>query len=128
MGGITLKLSIFAAGALVLTGCQNVEKLTEITDSISETVEQQQQQTAARAQAIIACADLCQTELVAGSVDFNTAPCLAEQVIPGWSCDLVHEPRTADDDKLENQCASFQNGVTKHLVEVDGNCNQVNVY
>lgn len=36
-----------------------------------------------------------------------------------YSVDLVHVPRSPEDDLAGNQCAEFKNGVTKHFIEID---------
>ena len=36
-----------------------------------------------------------------------------------YAVDIVSVPRTADDDKPENQCADFREGKVKHFIELD---------
>lgn len=104
------------------------ESFTEVSDTISGKVQLEQKKLVDKNLAIIKCKELCQFELSAGSADFNTGPCLAEEIIPDWSCDLAHSPRQAVDDDPANQCASFRQGVTHHFVELDGNCSRIEVY
>jgi hypothetical protein len=48
-------------------------------------------------------------------------PCLAQQLIPGWSADIAHDPRTAADADPRNMCRAFSAGKTRHLVELAPN-------
>jgi hypothetical protein len=68
--------------------------------------------------AIAQCQILFQQKFAAGA-DLSAGPCLSEQIIADWSCDLVQSPRTSADDRPENQCASVRNGQTNHYVELD---------
>ncbi len=52
-------------------------------------------------------------------LDFSSGPCLSEEIIPGWSVDIAHDPRSAEDERAENQCAYYINKQTRHLVEMD---------
>lgn len=45
-------------------------------------------------------------------------PCLSEDFVRGWSLDIVHVPRTPEDDLPENQCAAHREGRTR-LIELD---------
>lgn len=36
-----------------------------------------------------------------------------------YSVDIVHIPRSEEDNKVENQCADFRAGVTNHFIELD---------
>ena len=36
-------------------------------------------------------------------VDFSSGPCLSNSLISGWVFDIVHSPRTPQDDLEENQ-------------------------
>lgn len=51
--------------------------------------------------------------------DFSNGPCLSNALMPGWVVDIVHEPRKAIDDRLENQCSAYSEGSAKHFVELD---------
>lgn len=120
----------------ILAGCVKVQEylgivntqLIEVGDNISGKIQLEQKKQADKAIANFKCQELCQFELTSGDTDFNNGPCLAEEIIPDWSCDIVHSPRQAVDDDPANQCASFRQGLTHHFVEVDGNCNRVKVY
>lgn len=120
---------LYLAGVQALNyfGIDN-SQLTEIGDNISGKVQLEQKKIVDKNLAVIKCQELCQFELSAGSADFNTGPCLAETIIPDWSCDIAHAPRQAVDDDPANQCGSFRQGVTHHFVELDGNCNRIQVY
>ena len=51
--------------------------------------------------------------------DFSNGPCLSNALMPGWVVDIVHQPRKAIDDLLENQCSAYVEGSAKHFVELD---------
>lgn len=48
-------------------------------------------------------------------------PCLADEVIPGWAVDIVHEPRVRADNLVKNQCQAFRRGRVAHIVELAPN-------
>lgn len=48
-------------------------------------------------------------------------PCLAAELMPGWSADIAHDPRTAADDDPRNMCRAFARGTTRNLVELAPN-------
>lgn len=51
--------------------------------------------------------------------DLSTGPCLSDALMPNWVVDIVHRPRIALDDLAENQCPSYVEGRSLHLVELD---------
>lgn len=64
-------------------------------------------------------------------IDYSKGPCLSDAFgfkLEDWSCDLVNNPRVSVDNKKGNKCAAYENGITKHFVEVDLNCNFVRLY
>jgi len=68
-----------------------------------------------------ACMDLQLTRM-----DFSNGPCINDNIIADWVCDVVHEPRQPIDDVPANQCPSF--GIaTHHFVEVNENCRIIRV-
>lgn len=58
-------------------------------------------------------------EAIARGDDLSAGPCLASFVVPGWSLDIVHIPRSEEDDLVKNQCSVFLSGETAHLIEYD---------
>lgn len=72
--------------------------------------------------AIAACIELCQSSLSNGQ-DLSNGPCLSNEIISNWVCDIAHSPRQAVDNLAENQCSAYREGLAKHFVEVDANCN-----
>ncbi len=40
-------------------------------------------------------------------------------VVNGYAVDIVHVPRSAEDDLVENQCAEYRSGVVGHFIELD---------
>ena len=77
-------------------------------------------------EAIRLASDLFKKEKSKG-FDFTGGPCLAEEISKGWSVDMVHLPRVAEDDKVENQCQNYRSGKTKHFVELSLNGDLVRV-
>lgn len=51
--------------------------------------------------------------------DFETGPCLSNDLLPDWVVDIAHNPRQALDNLPENQCAAYTEGRAKHFVELD---------
>lgn len=51
--------------------------------------------------------------------DMNSGPCLSDALMPNWVVDIVHNPRQEVDDLEENQCPSYIQGRSLHLVELD---------
>lgn len=80
--------------------------------------------TAERELAISAAKDLWRMQKLEG-VSFSNGPCLSNAVIPGWVADIAHKPRIAADDKPENQCSAYRDGMAKHFVELDPNGNLI---
>ncbi|MBI5061163.1 MAG: hypothetical protein HZB67_02515 [Candidatus Aenigmarchaeota archaeon] len=80
----------------------------------------QQSETSAVQQAKTDCIDLCLQQNM--SSDLSNGPCLSNAIADGWVCDVAHSPRTAVDDRPENQCSAFGK-TAQHFVEVDTDCN-----
>jgi hypothetical protein len=57
-------------------------------------------------------------------MDFSSQ-CLG--TIKDYALDIVHVPRTAEDDLPENQCEDFKTGKVTHFIELDKNGNIVRV-
>jgi len=79
-------------------------------------------QTTEKDQAIAACIDLCKSSLAEGE-DLSNGPCLSNEIISDWVCDVAHSPRLAVDNLAENQCSAYREGLANHFVEVDPSCN-----
>lgn len=58
-------------------------------------------------------------------VNFSTGPCLDNMLMSDWVADTVHNPRIADDNLPENQCAAYLEGKAHHFIELDINGNFV---
>lgn len=61
------------------------------------------------------------------NLDMSSGPCLSNSLISGWVLDIVHSPRSADDDLVDNQCGTILNGQAKHIIELDPEGNLVRV-
>jgi hypothetical protein len=66
------------------------------------------------------CLTLCKQ-----ATNLSDSPCLSDNVVSDWACDVAHSPRQAVDNLPENQCVSFRTGVVHHFVEVDESCNVI---
>ena len=95
-----------------LTGFGALEKKREIADP---------QLAVIRAKAIF-------QKLQAEQFDFSRGPCIAEDLMPNWVADVVHNPRTALDDLPENQCQAFAKGSAQHFVELDMQGEAIRIY
>jgi hypothetical protein len=121
-------LIILVLAATVLVGCQVIQPLVNVSETVSGTVEAEKQKQIFRTQAIVKCQELCQQLLTTDGEIFDRGLCLSNSIAPDWVCDMVHVPRQPLDDEAENQCPAFRNGSAHHFVEIDGNCNVVEIY
>ncbi len=85
-----------------------------------------------RTQEIInACIQECEKALNKG-MDLSNGPCLSDDNLDwpytDWVCDVAHNPRLPVDNKPENQCKDYLQGIAHHFVEVDPNCNYIRHY
>ncbi|MCL5784724.1 MAG: hypothetical protein M1142_05220 [Patescibacteria group bacterium] len=64
---------------------------------------------------------------VTEGLDVSKAPCLTNDLMPGWVVDIVHAPRETSDDVPANQCQAFIEGRATHFVELDINGNLVRI-
>jgi len=74
-------------------------------------------------QAKLACIAACQEALRAGQ-NLSHGPCLSDEIIPDWVCDVAHFPRQEIDNVKGNQCSGYGK-TAKHFVEVDPECNYI---
>jgi hypothetical protein len=95
-------LLLLLAGVVLLSGCIG-------------------QQTSESETAVKLCIDKCKSAIDAGQ-DISNGPCLSNEIISGWVCDVAHSPREAVDNLPENQCSAYREGVARHFVEVDTAC------
>lgn len=75
----------------------------------------------------IACIELCKVELAKGR-NLSAGPCLSNQIIEDWVCDVAHKPRIEIDNLPENQCEAYRNRTAHHFVEIDPNCNFIRAF
>lgn len=66
------------------------------------------------------CRQKCM-QLVPANIDFSSGPCLDDNLMEDWVCDMAHDPRQPVDDIKTNQCPSFGTKAN-HFIEVDENC------
>jgi len=91
--------------AVLFSGCVEQAKKTAVEESDA---------------AKNACIKKCQDVLAAGQ-DLSNGPCLSNEIIKNWVCDVAHSPRQAVDNNPANQCFAYGN-TASHFVEVDPNC------
>jgi hypothetical protein len=48
-------------------------------------------------------------------------------VCDDYAVDIVHVPRSVEDNKIENQCEDYANGVINHFIELDKDENVVRI-
>ena len=51
--------------------------------------------------------------------DLDTRPCLAEEIVPGWAIDLVHQPIEEVDKLPQNQCQKYISGEVENIILFD---------
>lgn len=71
--------------------------------------------------AVSACIEKCKS----ATIDLSNGPCLSEEIITNWVCDVAHSPRQTVDNNPENQCSDYREGLARHFVEVDVNCDLI---
>jgi len=71
------------------------------------------------------CVKLCQDEKNKGR-NLSAGPCLSNEIIRNWVCDVAHDPRQDIDNQEQNTCPAFSS-TANHFVEVDENCRVIAV-
>ena len=64
------------------------------------------------------------SELILTNAEINSQ-CLG--TVGDYAVDIVHVPRSEEDDLIENQCSAFRNGDVSHFIELDKKGNIVRV-
>lgn len=77
--------------------------------------------------AIAQCKELFQREKANGR-NMTEGPCLSDEIIPDWVCDVAHSPRQEVDNQSKNQCLAFREGKAHHFVELDLEGNVIKTY
>ncbi len=72
-------------------------------------------------------AQLVYRQAVKRGENLKSGPCLTNALLPGWVVDIVHEPRTPEDDLPGNQCKAYLEGSAEHFVELDIDGNVIRV-
>jgi len=113
----------------ILTGCQKMtEPIQKAVDYTTGKIQLEQKKQADKTLAQVKCQELCQEKITTNNQDFSVGPCISDEIIPDWVCDIAHDPRQDADDDPANQCSAFRTGQAHHFVEIDGNCNVIKVY
>ena len=127
------QITILIIFSFIIVGCQQdikkaIQPLTNVSESIQQKVEAEQKKQGSMSVAVIKCQELCQDMILNGGPDFNVGPCLSNEIIPDWVCDIVHSPRQDIDDDPANQCDAYRRGTANHYVEIDGNCTKIKAH
>ena len=48
-------------------------------------------------------------------------------IVGNYAVDIVHVPRSEDDNKIENQCEAYRNGQVTHFIELDKDGNIIRI-
>lgn len=67
-------------------------------------------------QELISSALQLYVKLIESGVEIDSQ-CLG--VVGDYAVDIVHVPRTAEDDLVENQCAEYRSGAVGHFIEME---------
>lgn len=113
-------IAILLILSVILTGCG--EEQAEEQQSKVEITKNQDQLDTQRPVAEIAierCIELCLRQ--DGNLD--QGPCLSNEIVEDWVCDVAHAPRLTLDNQPENQCFAYREGKAQHFVEIDPDCN-----
>lgn len=84
--------------------------------TIPEPVKQQQE--------LISCANKLYNEAKQNLINFSSQ-CLGR--CDDYSIDIAHNPRTDEDNFLENQCQDFRKRITHHFIELDKDGNIIRI-
>ena len=67
----------------------------------------------------------CAKDLFANFTEEKKSQCLG--VCGNYAVDIVHVPRTEEDDLPENQCEEYKKGIVNHFVELDKEGNIIRI-
>ena len=74
--------------------------------------------------AIEKCIELCLSQ----KDNLDQGPCLSNEIVEDWVCDVAHSPRLSLDNQPENQCSAYKEKKAHHFVEVDPECGFIKFY
>jgi hypothetical protein len=111
------KLILLLVGVILISGC------------IGQQETPPEKLTSDREKAISECKQECNSKLKANE-DLSNGPCLLDPIadLPDWVCDVAHKPRQDVDNQPVNQCGAFREGRANHFVEVDINCEIIQIW
>jgi len=114
-----LFLTIILAVGIGIAYYMNVSVVRNQMDEIISISEQKINELKGhRANAIRQARKLLDEKLKSG-YDLENRPCLAEEIVPGWAIDIVHQP-IEEVDMLEiNQCQSYLEGKVENIILMD---------
>jgi len=72
--------------------------------------------------AITSCISECHKAIAVGT-SLTDGPCLSQEIVKGWACDVVNKPKIdIVDNNPKNQCESYYKNNVKHIVYVNTKC------
>lgn len=75
---------------------------------------------AGREDAITECIKLCEFN-ISNEADLSQGPCLNEEVVEDWACDIINVPPQEADELPANQCEDHPD-LVEHIVSLDPDC------
>lgn len=106
----------------VIIGFLYYKNVAVVRDRIDQVIKESEERIAEirghKANVIREARSLLDEKLKSG-YDLENRPCLAEEIVPGWAVDLVHQPISEVDKLPENQCQSYLEGRVKNLILMD---------
>lgn len=107
--GVALLTGLFGGGERPASTSEGTGSITSLAD-----------------QAKTKCIQLCQSKLQQG-INLAPGPCLSNEIVSDWVCDVAHDPRQEVDNDPANQCPQFGK-TASHFIEVDPECNFIRSY
>jgi hypothetical protein len=71
------------------------------------------------------CIEKCREAKAAGQ-NLSDGPCLSNEIVEDWVCDVAHDPRQDVDDDPSNQCENYGVGAS-HFIEINEYCTFIRI-
>ncbi|MBU1164062.1 hypothetical protein KKA15_00695 [Patescibacteria group bacterium] len=114
-----LLLTIIIAIVIGVAYYKNVKIVRESMDKIIASSEEKLDDFKSnKANAIREGRKMLDEKLISG-FDLEKRPCLAEEIVPNWAIDIVHNPLEDVDSEAENQCQSYLEGRVENIILMD---------
>jgi len=118
--------TVIILAVFILSGCgqANDQAVSNTTDALTGLDKVEVKQAAGQDLAVARCQEMFRQKFALGE-DMSAGPCLSEEIVDDWACDVAHNPRQAIDDQAANQCQSYRDGRVSHFVELDQSGNLI---